>query len=193
MLTRFGQEYPICFRVEFLIFTNPFITRFVLDGTRNMLRATSVIWFLPSKLCNIGSRRWLGILLHNSLIFFEPYFAASSASTSWHSTSKVGNSASIAINFARRWGSAMSHKIMRDCCYTWDEENEDSANRDDLVESVAQSCLGEETVRVKEFSRSWNTSQLDTAMHFFSTGSTFKIFSHIPIIWLSLLTLSANS
>ena len=41
-LTRLGHEYPICFRVEFLILQKPFMTSLVLDGTRNMLRATSV-------------------------------------------------------------------------------------------------------------------------------------------------------
>lgn len=57
---------------------------------RNMLSATSVIWFRCSKLSRMGSNKWLGTRLHNSLIFFEPNLVASSARTCWQRASKDG-------------------------------------------------------------------------------------------------------
>lgn len=98
IFTRFGQQYPICFNVEFLILINPFITKVALEGTKNMLSATSVIWFRSNKLNKMGSNKWLGTRLHNSFIFLDPNRVASSARTFWHRFSKERISITILTN-----------------------------------------------------------------------------------------------
>jgi hypothetical protein len=91
---------------------------------RNMLSATSVIWFRSNKLSRMGSNKWLGTRLHNSLIFFEPNLVASSARTCWQRASKDGIS-NISLNVRDTNNMVNRQRI----CHLWIPSSDKNFNK----------------------------------------------------------------